>query len=65
MGRSVCSRGMGVTTMYGTDAGVGTTALAVTGISLATGAWLLAGVGLVLGGIAFYLLFRKESKVKP
>ena len=51
--------------MYGTDAGVGTTALAVTGISLATGAWLLAGVGLVLGGIALYLLFRKESKVKP
>lgn len=50
--------------MYGTEAST-TTALAATGASLATGSWLLAGVGLILAGMALYLLFRKESKVKP
>jgi len=50
--------------MYGTEVSSGT-ALAATGLGLATGAWFLAGVGLVLAGVALYLLFRKESKVRP
>lgn len=51
--------------MYGTETGVTTMALAATGLGLATGAWILAGVGLVLAGVAVYLLFRRESKIKP
>lgn len=51
--------------MYGTDAAVGTSTLAATGGALATGSVFLAGVAIVLAGIALYLLFRKESKVKP
>lgn len=50
--------------MYGSETTVGVT-LPVTAIGLATGAWVLAGVGLILAGVALYLLFRKESKVKP
>lgn len=50
--------------MYGTEAST-TSALAATGLGLATGSWILAGVGFVLAGVALYLLFRKESKVKP
>ncbi len=47
--------------MYGTDT------LAATGgvAALATGSLFLAGVALVFAGVALYLLFRKESKVKP
>lgn len=50
--------------MYGTEAS-SASALAATGLGLATGSWVLAAVGIVFVGMALYLLFRKESKVKP
>lgn len=51
--------------MYGTDAGVTTTGLAMTGVGLQMGSMFLAGVGMLLGGIAVWMLVRRESKVKP
>ena len=50
--------------MYGTEVST-TGVLAATGLGLATGAWIMSGAVLVLAGIALYLLFRKESKIKP
>jgi hypothetical protein len=51
--------------MYGTDTGIAGGALATTGLALGTGSFFLGAVGLVLAGVALYLLFRKEGKVKP
>lgn len=47
--------------MYGTDT------LAATGgvAAIATGSIFLAAVAVIFAGAALYLLFRKESKVKP
>ena len=51
--------------MYGTNAGIAGGTLAMTGLALGVGSYLLAGVGLVFAGVALYLLFRRESKIKP
>ena len=51
--------------MYGTDTAVGTSALAATGGALTTGSMFLAGVAIILAAVGLYLLFRKESKIKP
>ncbi len=47
--------------MYGTDTLAATGAVA----AVATGSLFLVAVAVVFAGVALYLLFRKESKVKP
>lgn len=51
--------------MYGMDVSTATGGLAATGLGLATGAWVLAAVGLIFAGVALYLLFRPERKMRP
>lgn len=51
--------------MYGNEAGISASTLAATGAALSTGSIILTAVAVILGAAGAWLLFRKESKVKP